>query len=167
MTGRRPGVAKGEETGLRVSGPAAGSRASGSGTGARASSRGAGLAFHPLTPDRWADLETLFGPRGACCCCWCMAWRLAPPEFGHRKQGVTVALLRAAAIHARKAGARILEGYPVEPRQGELPAVFAWTGLASAFREAGFVEVARRSATRPIFRLTLRKGASPRAARRS
>ena len=83
---------------------------------------------------------------------------------GHRKQGVTVALLRAAAVHARKAGARILEGYPVEPRQGELPAAFAWTGLASAFREAGFVEVARRSATRPIFRLTLRKGASRRAA---
>lgn len=21
--------------------------------------------FHPLTPDRWTDLETLFGPRGS------------------------------------------------------------------------------------------------------
>jgi len=21
--------------------------------------------IHPLTPDRWADFETLFGPRGA------------------------------------------------------------------------------------------------------
>lgn len=30
----------------------------------------------PLTADRWADLETLFGERGACGGCWCMAWRL-------------------------------------------------------------------------------------------
>jgi uncharacterized protein YndB with AHSA1/START domain/GNAT superfamily N-acetyltransferase len=82
---------------------------------------------------------------------------------GHRKRGVTVALLCAAALHARKAGARILEGYPVEPRQGELPAAFAWTGLASAFREAGFAEAVRRSATRPVFRLTLSKGAAARA----
>ena len=33
--------------------------------------------FHPLTPDRWADLERLFGPRGACAGCWCMWWRHA------------------------------------------------------------------------------------------
>jgi uncharacterized protein YndB with AHSA1/START domain/GNAT superfamily N-acetyltransferase len=82
---------------------------------------------------------------------------------GHRKRGVTVSLLRAAAVHAHRAGARILEGYPVKPRQGELPAAFAWTGLASAFREAGLAEAARRSATRPIFRLTLSKGAAARA----
>ena len=30
------------------------------------------LAIHPLTPDRWDDLEKLFGPRGACAGCWCM-----------------------------------------------------------------------------------------------
>ncbi len=23
-------------------------------------------AVHPVTPDRWPDLERLFGPRGAC-----------------------------------------------------------------------------------------------------
>ena len=28
--------------------------------------RKAALECHPLTPDRWSDLETLFGPRGAC-----------------------------------------------------------------------------------------------------
>ncbi|HEX6849929.1 MAG TPA: GNAT family N-acetyltransferase [Candidatus Polarisedimenticolaceae bacterium] len=33
--------------------------------------------FRPLTPDRWADLEALFGPRGACAGCWCMWWRHA------------------------------------------------------------------------------------------
>ena len=34
------------------------------------------LAIHPLTPDRWPDLERLFGPKGAVAGCWCMWWRL-------------------------------------------------------------------------------------------
>jgi len=33
-----------------------------------------------------------------------------------------------------------------------MPDVYAWTGLASAFVKAGFVECARRSETRPIMR---------------
>lgn len=37
--------------------------------------------IHPLTPDRWADLEILFGPRGACYGCWCMYWLLPRKEF--------------------------------------------------------------------------------------
>ena len=52
-------------------------------------------------------------------------------------------------------GARIVEGYPVEPRRGSMPDAFAWTGTASAFRRAGFVEVLRRSATRPIMRFVV------------
>lgn len=71
-----------------------------------------------------------------------------------RGAGLTVALLEAAAGHARARGARILEGYPVEPRERMAPA-FAYTGLASAFRRAGFREVARRSETRPIMRRSL------------
>ena len=40
------------------------------------------LTFHPLTPDRWEDLERLFGPeRGADSGCWCMFWRLRRSEF--------------------------------------------------------------------------------------
>ncbi|HUL09807.1 MAG TPA: GNAT family N-acetyltransferase [Candidatus Acidoferrum sp.] len=40
------------------------------------------LTFHPLTPDRWDDLERLFGPeRGADSGCWCMFWRLRRSEF--------------------------------------------------------------------------------------
>jgi GNAT superfamily N-acetyltransferase len=69
-----------------------------------------------------------------------------------RRQGVTVRLLRAATAYAREQGARIVEGYPVEPRQGNMPDVYAFTGTVSAFRQAGFVEVLRRSATRPIMR---------------
>jgi GNAT superfamily N-acetyltransferase len=37
--------------------------------------------FHPATPDRWSDLESLFGQRGACGGCWCMTWRLPRSEF--------------------------------------------------------------------------------------
>ncbi len=70
----------------------------------------------------------------------------------YRRRGVSMALLREAAAHVRQQGGQIIEGYPVEPAGGETPDAFAYTGLASAFRQAGFVEVARRSPTRPIMR---------------
>jgi GNAT superfamily N-acetyltransferase len=69
-----------------------------------------------------------------------------------RRKGVTIELLKAAIEYAKKHGAKIVEGYPVEPKKGKMPDVFAYTGLASAFRQAGFVEVLRRSETRPIMR---------------
>jgi len=37
--------------------------------------------FFPLTPDRWADFESLFGPKGACAGCWCMFWRVPRSQF--------------------------------------------------------------------------------------
>ena len=43
------------------------------------------LEFHPLTPDRWPDLERLFGERGACGGCWCMWWRLKRSAFERQK----------------------------------------------------------------------------------
>jgi GNAT superfamily N-acetyltransferase len=184
------------------------------------------LDFHPLTPDRWGDFETLFGPRGACGGCWCMWWRIKRSEFDqqkgagnrqafqqivasgenpgllaydasaagppvgwcsvapresfpalersrvlkrvddkpvwsvvcffiakpYRRQGLTVSLLKAAVEYARQAGASIVEGYPEDPKKPDIPAPFAFTGLVSAFRQAGFVEVMRRSPTRPIMR---------------
>src|SRR6185295_9399969 len=73
-----------------------------------------------------------------------------------RKRGVSVALLRAALDFVRERGGKIVEGYPVEPKKDEMPAVFAWTGLASAFLQAGFVECARRSETRPIMRFEVK-----------
>jgi len=75
-----------------------------------------------------------------------------------RRKGISVGLLRAAATQVRKCGGRILEGYPVEPGKGPMPDPFVWTGTAAAFRKAGFSEVARRSATRPIMRLELMEG---------
>jgi GNAT superfamily N-acetyltransferase len=39
------------------------------------------LTFHPADASRWADLEELFGERGACGGCWCMFWRVSRKEF--------------------------------------------------------------------------------------
>ena len=69
-----------------------------------------------------------------------------------RGRGLSVKLLRAAADYARRKGARILEGYPVDPRSGRWADPFVYTGTVSVFRRAGFREVARRSATRPLVR---------------
>jgi GNAT superfamily N-acetyltransferase len=69
-----------------------------------------------------------------------------------RRSGLTAALLRAAVAYAGTHGAKIVEGYPVDPGSGEMPDAFAWTGLVSAFRKAGFKEVTRRSAGRPVMR---------------
>jgi len=181
------------------------------------------LEFHPLTSERWTDLEKLFGKHGAYGGCWCMWWRLKRSEFDRQKgegnkkalkrivdsgevpgilaysngepigwcsvasresyptlersrrlkrvddkpvwsivcffvakqfrhKGVTVALLKAAIEHVKERGGKIVEGYPVEPKKGYTPDPFAYTGLASAFRKAGFVEILRRSETRPIMR---------------
>lgn len=181
------------------------------------------VGFYPLTADRWADLETLFGARGACGGCWCMAWRLTPAEFRrakgdgnraalrdlveqgeepgvlaydggtpigwcavaprevyvrldgsrvlcrvderpvwsisclfvqkpYRKAGLSVGLITAAAQLAIRHGALIVEAYPHDLGGRTLPAPFVWTGLLPAYLKAGFVEVARRSETRPIVR---------------
>jgi GNAT superfamily N-acetyltransferase len=68
-----------------------------------------------------------------------------------RRQGLTVALLKAVVEYVREQGGKILEGYPVDVDK-DLPDVFVYHGTAAAFRKAGFVEVARRSDSRPIMR---------------
>jgi GNAT superfamily N-acetyltransferase len=77
-------------------------------------------------------------------------------EKKFRRQGISVALLRAAAEHVKRQGGKIVEGYPTEPKKDRLPDVFVWTGLASAYQQAGFVECARRSETRPIMRFSIK-----------
>ena len=187
------------------------------------------LEFYPLTGDRWAHFEQLFGERGACGGCWCMWWRLRRSEFdrqkgegnrkamkaivdsgevpgilayagnvpvgwcsvaprptfpvlnrsrilkkidespvwsivcffvdkNYRNKGLSVQLLQAAIEYVKKRGRTVLEGYPVEPKKDKMPAAFAWTGPASAFRKAGFLEVARRSDTRPMMRFFISEG---------
>lgn len=43
------------------------------------------LECFPLDKSRWKDFEKLFGDRGACGGCWCMAWRLNAKEFEKEK----------------------------------------------------------------------------------
>ena len=181
------------------------------------------LEYHPVTTERWQDLETLFGASGAYAGCWCMWWRTTRSEFGkqagkgnkealhaivdageipgllayadnrpigwcsiapreafpslersrtlkrvddkpawsvvcffvakpYRRLGLMVNLLQAATEYAKEHGAKIVEGYPIEAKENNLPSVSSFTGIASAFAEAGFVEVLRRSEHRPIMR---------------
>jgi GNAT superfamily N-acetyltransferase len=39
------------------------------------------VQVHPLTSQRWPDLEALFGENGAEGGCWCMWWRLKPKDY--------------------------------------------------------------------------------------
>ena len=181
------------------------------------------LTFKPLTEKTWNDFENLFGTRGACGGCWCMAWRLksslfekykgtcnknemkslvkkhdqigligyinkkpvawcsvAPREYfirletsrilkqiddepvwsiscffvskEYRRKGLSTDLLRGAIAFCKKKKVNILEGYPTVPYNKNIPAAFAWTGIPSSFENAGFVEAARRSKSRPIMR---------------
>ena len=67
-----------------------------------------------------------------------------------RRRGLMRPLVRGAVAHAVANGAAVIEAYPVDsdrPTSWDL-----FLGSAAAFREAGFVEVARRLPRRPILR---------------
>lgn len=81
---------------------------------------------------------------------WSIVCFFIQKEF--RKKGLSLELLNAAITFVKMNKGKIIEGYPVEPKSGKTADVFAWTGLASAFRKAGFKELERRSETRPIMR---------------
>lgn len=184
------------------------------------------IDVRPVTPERWPDLERLFGPRGAYSGCWCMWWRLARSESSrqpaearrqglkeivdagrvpgllayldgepaawcsiapreefpplersrtlkrvddtpvwsivcfyvgkaYRRRGIMVPLIQAAARYAADHGAAMVEAYPVDPGEKRVSSASAYTGIAAAFVQAGFVEVARRSPSHPIMRLAV------------
>src|SRR5256885_12401561 len=43
------------------------------------------LEFEPLGTKNWQQFERLFGKRGGCGGCWCMAFRLRTAEFENNK----------------------------------------------------------------------------------
>jgi GNAT superfamily N-acetyltransferase len=62
----------------------------------------------------------------------------------HRGAGLTTQLLRAAVDYARDHGARVVEGYPVDPGAGRKKSSNElYHGTVSTFAAAGFREVAR------------------------
>jgi GNAT superfamily N-acetyltransferase len=70
---------------------------------------------------------------------------------GHRRQGITSALIAGAVELARAAGAPAVEAYPLDG--GVSPSATS-AGYSSTFAAAGFTEIARRSPERPIMRRT-------------
>ena len=73
---------------------------------------------------------------------------------GHRRRGVTAALVEAAAAQARAAGAASIEAYPVD-LDAPKPTRNTFTGYASTFRRLGFREVGRGRYGRVVMRLEL------------
>ena len=72
-----------------------------------------------------------------------------------RGQGMLAGVLREACEYARDNGARVVEGYPVDPGK-KMAAVDVYMGTAETFRKAGFKEVARTKHGKPVMRNTLR-----------
>ena len=68
------------------------------------------LECHPLTLDRWKDLEKLFGERGACGGCWCMWWRLKRSDFVRQKGDKNKAALKKIV------------------KSGQIPGILAYAG---------------------------------------
>jgi GNAT superfamily N-acetyltransferase len=68
-----------------------------------------------------------------------------------RGRGVATTLLKAATEEAFARGARRVEGYPAVPYNPVMPAAFAWTGVPALFKAAGYKELKRDGATRPVF----------------
>jgi GNAT superfamily N-acetyltransferase len=62
------------------------------------------LAFAGLTPERWPDLERLFGGNGACGGCWCMWWRLPGEEFRRAKGADNKSRFRAIVASGAQPG---------------------------------------------------------------
>ena len=71
----------------------------------------------------------------------------------HRRTGLMGALLAAAARHARRKGARVLEGYPV--LADSLAGCAGYTGLVPAYKRAGFKVVARPNAAMRVMQKAL------------
>ena len=68
---------------------------------------------------------------------WCV--RVRP---GHRKRGISHALLEGAVAYAREQGAPAVEGYPVDNKGEKVDLTMAYVGTRKLFEAAGFTKVA-------------------------
>ena len=86
---------------------------------------------------------------------WCI--RVKP---GHRKRGISHALLEGAVAYAREQGAPAVEGYPVDNRGEKVDLTMAYVGTRKLFEGAGFTKAADTDAVsggfpRVLMRLAL------------
>ncbi|MFL1428165.1 MULTISPECIES: GNAT family N-acetyltransferase [unclassified Nocardiopsis] len=68
---------------------------------------------------------------------WCV--RVRP---GHRKQGISHALIAGAVEFARAHGAPVVEAYPLDNGDARVDLTMAYPGLRRNFERAGFVHAA-------------------------
>lgn len=75
----------------------------------------------------------------------------------HRREGLNAKLLDAAIDFARRGGARIVEGYPVDPESAgrKRSSNELYHGVLSTFEDAGFREIGRPRPDRPVVALAL------------
>jgi GNAT superfamily N-acetyltransferase len=71
-----------------------------------------------------------------------------------RRRGLSGALLAGAVDLARRGGAAVVEGYPVDV-EAPTPAAGLYPGPLPVFLRAGFTEVRRTTQGRPVVSLTL------------
>ncbi|MFF2389901.1 GNAT family N-acetyltransferase [Agromyces sp. NPDC058104] len=85
---------------------------------------------------------------------WAVSCFVVPRAY--RKRGVGKALAEAAVEFARANGARLVEGYAIDPTaHPKIPAADLFHGTVSMFVGAGFSEVARPNADRAIMQRRL------------
>ncbi|MEU9999237.1 GNAT family N-acetyltransferase [Streptomyces sp. NPDC050848] len=87
---------------------------------------------------------------------WCV--RVRP---GHRKQGISHALITGAVEFARAHGAPAVEAYPLDNGDAKVDLTMAYAGLRKNFERAGFVHAADTTSVlaghpRVLMRLDLR-----------
>jgi GNAT superfamily N-acetyltransferase len=79
---------------------------------------------------------------------WTIICLFVAPAY--RRRGLTAQLIREAAKWAVGNGAPGVEAFPIIPRRPDVPTAFASQGLLSAYLEAGFALVEKRSPTRAV-----------------
>ncbi len=78
---------------------------------------------------------------------------------GYRRRGLQAGMIEAACEFAAGYGQHTVDAYPVDPADGRLAgADNAMTGIASAYRAAGFTELGRAKADRPVMRRVVAAG---------
>jgi GNAT superfamily N-acetyltransferase len=68
------------------------------------------FVVRPATAAIWKDLVALFGPRGACGGCWCMAWRRSPKAWQAGKGESNRRALRALVASGAPVGVIAYDG---------------------------------------------------------
>lgn len=84
---------------------------------------------------------------------WSVACFYIPAR--HRAQGIASDLLTAAVAHARRGGAAVVEGYPIDTAGARRQGSSLFTGTLDLFRRSGFEVVAEHRPGRPLVRLQL------------